>query len=246
MINFNNAKVHNYPYDYMVIDDCFEQDTFNNLVKEWPTKLIEEKANNTMGGRRYIANSAGEPGTLKWVKSTTTWNEFYNYIDSDEMLNYFKNKFKSSMEHWGCKIKAEDSLKEEMFTHIDWSEAGDGYIREIHADSQKRFMNFLIFFNDKNWGGGDFVIHSSDGVKDYHQPRGGAPKLYKDEPVKIHSIIPAKANRAVFFLSSPNSLHSVSKQHETKEFRKFIYGAYSSRDVSKPVFSNYTYKSRQK
>jgi len=33
MINFNNARVYNYPYDYIVIDDCFEQDIFNNLVK---------------------------------------------------------------------------------------------------------------------------------------------------------------------------------------------------------------------
>jgi len=239
MINFKNAKLYNYPYDHIVIDDCFEQDIFNNLIKEWPGKLIEEKANTVMGGRRQIANSASQKDTWKWLESTTTWNEFHNYIDSDEMLAYFKDKFKSSMEHWGCTLTDELISNEKMFTHIDWSEAGDGYVREVHADSQKRFMNFLIFFNDKNWSGGDFIVHSSDEVETYHQPRGGAPKLYNEEPVKIHSIIPAKANRAVFFLSSPNSLHSVTKQYETKEFRKFIYGAYSSRNKSTPVFSNY-------
>ena len=67
MINFNNARVYNYPYDYIVIDDCFEQDIFNNLVKEWPGKLIEEKANTVMGGRRQITNSASQPDTWKWL-----------------------------------------------------------------------------------------------------------------------------------------------------------------------------------
>ena len=42
--------------------------------------------------------------------------------------------------------------------------AEDGYVREPHCDSDPRFWNFVIFLNDKDWEGGDFMIHSSDKV----------------------------------------------------------------------------------
>jgi hypothetical protein len=240
MINLDKQKLYQHPYDYLVIDDCFDNDTFNNLLNEWPSKLIYgENASNVMGGRRQIANSASQNDTWNWLNESKTWKQFYQYINSDQMFNYFKNKFSESMEHWGCTLTDELISNEKMFSHIDWSEAGDGYVREVHADSQKRFVNFLIFFNDKNWKGGDFVIHSSDDVSRFSPPTSGYTKKYDENQAPIHEVIEAKQNRAVFFLSSPNSLHSVSKQHDTKELRKFIYGAYSSRNKKIPVFTNY-------
>ena len=48
-----------------------------------------------------------------------------------------------------------------------------------------------------------------------------------DKEIPIHDIIEAKENRAIFFLSTPDSYHSVTEQSNTKSKRKFIYGAYS-------------------
>lgn len=240
MINFENQKKFTYPFDYLVVDDCFDTSTLNKLLEEWPTDKLAEQG-GVMGGRRQLSNTGAEQAALGWMgQSAPTWKSFYDYMNTDEMFIKFRNEFKPSLNKWGCTLTEKDMiLSLKMFLHVDWSEAGDGYVREIHADSQKRFLNFLIFFNDKNWEGGDFVIHSSDNIKRFSPPASGYKELYNEENAPIHKVIEAKKNRAVFFLSSPNSLHSVSKQTNSKEYRKFIYGAYSRRDKTIPVFRNY-------
>jgi hypothetical protein len=241
MINFENQKKYSYPFDYLVIDDCFDTETLDKLLDEWPSDKLAY-AGSVMGGRRQISNTGAEQAALGWMgQSAPTWKSFYDYLNTDEMMNKFKKEFQPSLDTWGCTLEEDDSIFGlKMFLHVDWSEAGDGYVREIHADSQKRFVNFLIFFNDKQWDGGDFVIHSSDNIEEFPAPGGNYVKHYTENDAPIHEVVQAKKNRAIFFLSSPNSLHSVSKQENTKEYRKFIYGAYSRRDKMRPVFSNYT------
>ena len=140
MINFNNKKSFNYPFDYFILDNCFEEDTFTKLIEEWPSNTLELSGNNVMGGRRQVAN-------LKAFEETSpTWKKLYDYLNTDAILSNLKNEFKNSMEHWGCTLTENDTLKDNnMYLHIDWSEAGDGYVREVHADSAKRYINFLIF-----------------------------------------------------------------------------------------------------
>ena len=245
MINVKNQKKYSYPFDYIVIDNCFDTETLDKLIKEWPSNKLAEHRNElaVMGGRRQISNANTQQAELGWMEmgeTAPTWKSFYDYLNTDEMMNKFKKEFESSLDTWGCTLKEDDTIGPKMFLHIDWSEAGDGYVREIHADSQKRFVNFLVFFNDKQWDGGDFVIHSSDNIEQFETPVGGYREHYNENEAPIHEIVEAKKNRAIFFLSSPNSLHSVSKQENTKEYRKFIYGAYSKKDKKIPVFSNYT------
>ena len=240
MINFENQKKFTYPFDYLVVDDCFDTSTLNKLLKEWPADKLAEQG-RVMGGRRQLSNTGAEQAALGWMGQTApTWKSFYDYMNTDEMFTKFRNEFEHSSKKWGCTLTEKDMiLSLKMFLHVDWSEATDGYVREIHADSRKRFVNFLIFFNDKNWEGGDFVIHSSDSIKRFSKPASGYKEFYNEQNAPIHEVIEAKKNRAVFFLSSPNSLHSVSKQTNSKEYRKFIYGAYSRRDKTIPVFRNY-------
>ena len=237
MINLKGRKEYSYPYDYFVIDNCFEEEDLTKLIREWPTDTLNQLGRVVMGGRKQMSD-------LKSFEETSpTWKAFYDYLNSDKLLNMFKGSFESSMKQWGCTLAEQDTISNnKMYTHIDWSEANDGYVREIHTDSKKRFVNFLIFFNDKGWNGGDFLIHSSDGISTYYPPQAKYRDVYSGLDTKVHDIIEAKKNRAVFFLSSPNSLHSVSRQSNTLEPRKFIYGAYSSRDNSKPVFTNYENK----
>ena len=82
----------------------------------------------------------------------------------------------------------------------------------------------MIFFNDKDWEGGDFVIHSSDSMTRLDQ------RLWNENALPVHEVVEAKKNKGIFFLSTPDSYHSVSKQFNTKSPRKFIYGSYSYRN----------------
>lgn len=231
MINFQNADSFLTPFPYMVLDNCFDQDIFNKLNSEFPdnsdSKLV-------MGGRRQmnISNSKTVfPDYEKWIKSAPTWKEFFNWINSDIIFHNILSYYNTELEKFGCRLNRNSSLQTDCYTHIDWSTAEDGYVREIHTDSTKRIWNYLIFFNDKDWEGGDFIIHSPNNSIEKQQQ-------YFNNELPIYKVIEAKANRALFFLSTPDSYHSVSLQSNTKTPRKFIYGSYSYKygDVFKSNF----------
>ena len=101
---------------------------------------------------------------------------------------------------------------------MDWSIAGENYDTPIHRDTDKRVFNFIIFLSDKDWEGGDFLMHSSESLTSY-------PIKHKSLP--IFKTIEAKKNRGLFFLSVPNSYHSVSNMVNVNSYRKFVYGAIS-------------------
>lgn len=215
MINFQNGIEYKSPFPYMVVEDCFDDDTFTKLVEEFPTDF----QNTVMGGRQQLDLSKYHINKLfskyeKWIDKSPTWKQFYDYLNDDTLLKSKLDEYQSEMSELGSVLNSSNaSLETNCFLHIDWSSSKNGYHREVHRDSPKRIWNFLIFFNDKDWKDGDFVIHRKEGGK-----------------FVVDRVVEAKANMGVFFLSTPNSYHSVSKQHSTKSPRNFIYGSYSYRN----------------
>ena len=214
MINFKNGIKYDSPFPYMVVENCFDKDTFNNLINEFPDT---SKSETVMGGRRQINSSNSKTSYQdyeNWIKNAPTWKSFYDYLNDDILLKSKLDEYQTEMSELGSVLNSSNaSLETNCFLHIDWSSAGDGYMREVHRDSPKRIWNFLIFFNDKDWEDGDFVIHSKEGGN-----------------FIVDRVVEAKANRGLFFLSTPNSYHSVSKQHSTNTLRNFIYGSYSHKN----------------
>ena len=156
----------------------------------------------------------------KWLENSPTWRDFYDSLNKQDLLDFIISKYSEKLKYWKSNINSSTSIKEDCFIHLDWSMSEDGYVREIHCDSDPRFWNFIIFLNDKNWDGGDFMMHSSDNVNYFK-------KHFWKKKLPIEKVFEAKKNTGVFFLSTPNSYHSVSIQHNTKGPRKFIYGSIS-------------------
>ena len=225
MINFEQGKYYSYPYPYMVMEECFEQDILENLIKEYPDV---SDVGSVMGGRKQMGTHGGQNTTKceRWLQTVPTWNRFYNWLNSDSNLHSILGYYEDQLTNWQSNVDQNSSFNTDCFTHVDWSSATDGYKREIHTDSSKRIWNFLIFFNDKDWEGGDFLIHSSDDL-DRNLPSQVFDNKTK---VPVHKTFEAKKNRGIFFLSTPESYHSVSEQINTKTPRKFIYGSYSYRN----------------
>lgn len=223
MINFEKAKIFDYPFPYMVVENCFEEDTLDKLITEFPDVWGQA---TTMGGRRniqVITDGPTSPMFHTWIKKSPTWKQFYDWIYDDLVFHHIIDNYKEDLGKWASIINENHSLNKDCFLHIDWSLSGNGYVREIHRDKDKRIWNFLIFFNDKDWDGGDFLIHSSD------EKVGKLDRQLFGESLPIYKTIEAKKNLGIFFLSTPDSYHSVSKQLNTKTKRKFIYGSYSIR-----------------
>lgn len=219
MIDFKNGTSTDYPYPHIEVDNCFDQETLQKLIDEFPDVSSE---GTVMGGRKKM--NTGSPGFKPWIAKSPTWKAFYDWLNQDEVMHQFISYYRDELDKWDSVVTEDFRLGEECGLHIDWSSATDGYVREIHRDTNKRIFNFLIFFNDKDWKGGDFVVHSSDDVS------GNLPQqIWNDKALPIHKTVEAAKNKGFFFLSTPNSYHSVSKQFETKTPRKFIYGAYSLR-----------------
>ena len=217
MINFEQGKSYTYPYPYMMVENCFDEKTLNNLINEFPDVSSE---GTVMGGRKKM--NVGNPKFNNWIQTAPTWNQFYQWLNNDSVFNSLMEYYDGPLKQWNSNITENSSLSTDCFTHIDWSSATDGYVREIHRDTDKRIWNFLIFFNDKDWDGGDFLIHSSD------KAVGNLPhQIWDKDALPIHKTVEAKKNLGLFFLSTPNSYHSVSKQFNTRSPRKFIYGSYS-------------------
>lgn len=227
MIDFSQGSYTNYPFPIIEIENCFDNQTLEKLIQEFPDVSSE---GTVMGGRKKMHSDSDKFST--WIKSAPTWYAFYNYLNNDSMLHFITSKYEEELKYWESNISENSSLKKDCYVHIDWSSATDGYVREIHRDTNKRIWNFLIFFNDKQWEGGDFLIHSSDKVNKLER------QIWKPNLLPIHKVVEAKKNKGIFFLSTPDSYHSVSKQHNTKSARKFIYGSYSYRngDVFKKRF----------
>lgn len=225
VIDFSNVELRTHPFPHVIIDNAFESDVFNSLLSEFPS--TEEKESQ-MGNRKKLdsGDPFGNPNPefYKLLESKPTWGSLWSWMNDQETQKEMFSIFSEGMREWQCRANKRSLVGKDTYLHMDWSEAGDGYWREVHTDREVRIVNFLVFFNDKNWDNGDFESYSSDGVVDFTQKQffNGLP-----EDIKLDSTIEAKANRAVFFLSTPNSYHAVSEQANTKELRKFIYGSWS-------------------
>jgi hypothetical protein len=213
MIDFNDSVSYDQPYNYLSIENVFDKKTLEKLLEEFPD-VSDTKS--VMGGRRKLESRDAD----NWLNNSPTWKSFYDFINQQENLDLILNNYKKELNYWKSNINSTTSMKDDCFVHIDWSMAEDGYIREVHCDSDPRFWNFIIFLNDKNWTGGDFIMHSSEKVSYFK-------KHFWKRKLPIEKVFEAKKNFGIFFLSTPNSYHSVSFQKDTIEKRKFIYGSIS-------------------
>ena len=141
MINFSQAESVSYPYPYMIVDECFDEQTLNNLIDEFPDVSTEELV---MGGRKRM--NTGSPYFENWIQNSPTWNNFYNWLNNDQIFHHFIDYYNEDLSKWDSNINKNNSLFKDCSLHIDWSSASDDYVREIHRDMDKRIWNFLIFF----------------------------------------------------------------------------------------------------
>lgn len=207
---------------FIILEKTFDDKFFGCLNEEMFSDI---KSRQVMGGR-FIKQFDPE---IFDEKEFPAWNEFYNFINSYEFKKKLQNEYENDLKYWKAST---DFLDPNLKLELSWSTSRDGYWREPHYDTNGRLWGFLIFFNDKKWDGGDLTLHKVNNVF-YHVRKYFLKKL------PIRNVVEAKSNRGVFWLSSPNSYHSVSLQKNTKEKRKFIVGHfYSNQKIFHRKISN--------
>ena len=196
---------------FIVLEETFDDEFFNKLNEE----IITSKNGRRVMGGRY--NIHFDPNTFK-KNEFPAWNQFYEFLCSFDLKKHLQKKYERELNFWKAGIDFFDS---DLKIVLYWANSEDGYWREPHFDSNGRLWSFIVFFNDKQWDGGDLVLHKSSNVF-FHV------RNYFFKKLPILKTIKAKSNSGVFWLSSPDSYHSVTLQKNTRESRKFIYGSICS------------------
>ena len=198
---------------FYIKTDCFT----NSFISELDNEIrYDADAEIIMGGRK---NSNLNEFSQKDGKFDA-WSSLKQHLTSKKFLENLQDVYSSDLEYWRSDFNFNSS---NIKVDIDFSEAGDGYWREQHRDHDQRLWSFIIFFNDKTWSGGDLVIHSDKNVA-YHK------RTFFNKRLPILKKLESKKNLGVFWLSSPDSYHSVTLQRDTLTKRRFVYGSLTIND----------------
>ena len=223
------------------------------VAKNFISKSVAEKFKNeiakvnnfddlVMNGR-YRLNK-GSKNFNNFIARSKDLKKFYSKINTfkfyKELSTILEKNFKH--EHWAManKIKKfskinyglqkgkkltrnleKKRIKNTLNLDIDFSASENGYFRAPHIDRETRIINFLLYLNDvKRKEGGQLEIYD---IKNKKKNLGRFPeKKY----LKKISNLPPVASTFIFFKSTPNSYHGVSRFKSINK-RIFLYGSFS-------------------
>ena len=242
MFSFKKIKKNNSPFPLLIIDDFISNKLCLKLKK---SILINKKYDDSvMNGRKRI--NKGSKNFKIFIKKNKEIKSIYNNLNNISFYNkinrfldfYFrkdywvmKNKIsKFSKNNYGLQkgkkfTKKFDKIKKKntLNLDIDFSCSENGYFREVHRDRETRVINFLLYLNTlKKNEGGNLEIFDLKKKRQKLLPRFPA----KNNIIKKSSLRPV-SSRFIFFRSTPNSYHGVSRFKSVKNKRLFLYGSYS-------------------
>lgn len=221
--NFLSTKICN-----QIIQEIDNFSKFDDFVMNGRSRINKGSTNF----KKFLIKSPNASSFFKRMNSIVFFKKLKKKIIDDDK-NVWKsqlNKFKFSKEIFGVqkgkKItnKLTDKKKNIIYLDMDFSVSEKGYYRGPHRDRDSRVINFLIYLNSLNKNdGGKLNFYHIKNDKNFFYSR--FPKL-KD--LKLGASFNAKKGFGIFFLSSPDSYHSVSKFLGKKNKKRyFIYGSYS-------------------
>ena len=131
------------------------------------------------------------------------------------------------------------SKKIQLDILFDVSRAENGYSREIHRDSDSRYVVFLLYLNDlpEKGEGGELNLFEYTGERKNEL----GPQPDPDNCKVIRKIKPTKG-KLVIFKNDHEAFHSVSKMAGFDEERIFCYGSFTVLSGSNPNFNKSTIK----
>ena len=132
---------------------------------------------------------------------------------------------------WRKIISLIDFIKNDkpLLPLFDYSISNDGYAREIHRDSDNRFLVVLLYLNelDPNTEGGDLQIFK---LKPSYSCKSGNnlfPPRPSDKFCTLQYKIKPRSGRLIMFLNQFNSYHGVSEMKNHRIPRHFLYGGFT-------------------
>ncbi len=236
-------KIKDLDFHNLVIENYFSKKNSKKIIRE--LKKFGKYDDEVMGGRKRI--NKGSKNFFKFINISPESKKFYdkinnysffkkiqkNFSDKKKLYDLSPNqsKFIFSKKLFGSQsgkkiTKTKTDLnKNILYLDIDFSISGKGYTRGPHRDRDSRIINFLIYLNNLTpKDGGNLQLFN---VRDKNLNLSKKRHI-KKKYLKLIKNLRAKAGKAIFFMSSPNSYHSVTDFYAKKnKYRYFIYGSFS-------------------
>ena len=73
MINFSEGNSTDYPFPIIEVENCFDEETLENLIQEFPDVSSE---GTVMGGRKKM--NSGSPKFDEWLQTSLLGKSFTN------------------------------------------------------------------------------------------------------------------------------------------------------------------------
>lgn len=263
MINLNKTKIFQNPFPILVVENFFEDNFLDLLLKEFPKNEEFIFFKKTMVNRRFLSND--NPDFYNYINKNKNWSKFYKLINSSDFYKKILNLLLVDKNFFN-KI-TEVPFHKNLYKKDKFNFNLSYYLREMTQQMPRnRLVNYLrkytkkiINKNNKNKNHIYLRFDISSASNGYHrEPHtdsdgtifaflvyledqkniggSGGELIIHDKDLKISKIFTPKKNKAIFFLSNQSSYHSVSKIIDAKGRRNFIYGGYSS--VNKNIWSN--------
>jgi hypothetical protein len=247
--NVSEASVNREPFTYAVIEDALDRDLYATLVREFPDdKLL---ADGPLPKGKKVGKNACDllaldhlSGTWKQFIEYHTSKEFYLEILSlfasdirrlHPILTKDKNK---TLESFGTAMR---NKKNRRSAHASDDIVLDCQImvdettelrrpRGPHVDAVNEIFACLLYIphpDDPGNIGGDLCLMQATDKSTIHSRKNTItvskpPAELSDECVDTVRVIPYKANTAIFFINSPNSIHGVTERQATPIPRRHV------------------------
>ena len=250
MISLKKIKYPNSKFPIIVIDNFLSK----NICEKIRTSILNQKKfdDHVMNGRNRI--NKGSNNFKNFIMNSFSAGKLYKSLNNKRLYEkiriIFRKKFQSfswkenvhnykfSKTNYGFqkgKILTKQSKRNRKLNFVnldvDFSVSENGYFREPHRDRDTRIINFLIYLNTvPKSNGGSLKIFSTK--KAWGNKIKNFPRFPNKKKVRVTNQFQPKIGQTIFFLSSPNSYHGVSKFFSKKNKRIFVYGSYS---LNKPV-----------
>ena len=235
-------KIKNLNFNNLVFEKFFSKNICSKIIRE--LEEFGKYDDQVMGGRKRI--NKGSLNFKKYLKISPESNKFYTKINThyffkiissffdkknEYTLSKYQKKFIFSKTLFGSQsgkriTENKTNIKKNiLYLDLDFSISGKGYSRGAHRDRDSRIINFLIYLNDLTSRDGGILQLFNIKNKKLNLDR---KRFIENKHLKLIKSLKAKAGKAIFFESSPNSYHSVTDFYaKNNESRYFIYGSFS-------------------
>lgn len=236
-MDLNKKKIikRNYPYSYFFIDGIFDDNTYQDLHKNFPTldnyRLIIPKSSSNKNSNKNGKWIFDQKNDQKWNqfcsnRKNKNWYNLIKIVNSEKFLNDLKKIFYEDL-----KVSHKEILDKKWIYHneflkkeasgnfqimekpyIQFSKMENGSFLEPHKDAANKIFTLIFYFPSKDW-----ILNNSKegGTKIYEVFFPEASLDFRNiyykfsKFTKLFDNVDYKSNRLMGFIKDKKSYHSV-------------------------------------